>query len=172
MAKNEKEISLSYSYLLTAGIFFLLLLVARLCSEGLEFAVLRVFAVLLLLSSLVFIFLPFSQLKKYGHVQEGQSYINTTQVADKGLYSLVRHPQHLGYILLDIGFMLLSIDWIKITLGLLALLFFYLQTKNEDQYCLRIFGKAYEDYCGEVPAINPIIGLWRKLKKADDHQSN
>ena len=165
MAKNKNDVSLPYYNLLTAGILFLLLMVSRALIGGFEIIPLRAFAILLLISACFFIFLPFSQLKKYGRVEKGQSYINTTQIADKGLYSLVRHPQYLGYILLDIGFVLLSLHWVKIIIGMTALLFFYLQTKSEDEYCLQIFGKEYEKYCDEVPAINPIMGFWRKLKK-------
>ena len=172
MAKNNTEASIPYYYLLAAGIFFLLLMISRAFLGGLEIILLRVFAILLLLSAVFFIFLPFSQLRKYGCVEEGQSYINTTQVADKGLYSLVRHPQYLGYILLDIGFVLLSLHWVKIILGMTALLFFYLQIKSEDAYCLRIFEKEFEKYCNEVPAINPIMGLWRKLQKSKEIKSD
>ena len=60
--------------------------------------ILRVIGLVNLVIAVAFIFPPFYQLKKYGKLRPGGTYMNSTVVADRGLYAILRHPQYLGYI--------------------------------------------------------------------------
>jgi protein-S-isoprenylcysteine O-methyltransferase Ste14 len=119
--------------------------------------------VLLLATSVVFMFVPFSQLAKYGEAES--NYMDTKAVADRGLYAIVRHPQYLGYVLLFLGFSLLSNHWVTYLIAAVGIAVLYTQTVAEEKDCQTRFGSAYRDYMARVPRLNFILGLWRFLKK-------
>ena len=50
-------------------------------------------------SGLVFGWLPVIEFRKKGRVRKGRSYIHTTKLVDTGIYSIVRHPQFVTFIL-------------------------------------------------------------------------
>ena len=50
-------------------------------------------------SGIVFGMLPVMEFRKKGRVRMGKSYIHTTKLVDTGIYSIVRHPQFVTFIL-------------------------------------------------------------------------
>ncbi len=72
---------------------------------------------IILLLSAVFGWLPIFTLKKHGRTEEGKSYIHTTQLVDRGIYGIVRHPQYLAGILICIGLALIAQSLLSILLG-------------------------------------------------------
>jgi protein-S-isoprenylcysteine O-methyltransferase Ste14 len=68
-------------------------------------------------SGMVFGALPVFEFRKKGGVRKGQSYIHTTKLVDTGIYSVVRHPQYVTFIMWAISGMLLFQHWIVILLG-------------------------------------------------------
>lgn len=122
---------------------------------------LRAAGVPILAAAGVFMFVPFYLLKRYGQVDQAKSYIDTTVVVDRGLYSIVRHPQYLGYTFLVVGFILLSQNWLIAVPGLLAIVCFYLQSVAEERFCREEFGEPYEDYLRHVPRFNFVWGIIR-----------
>ena len=68
-------------------------------------------------SGLVFGGLPVFEFRKKGGVKKGKSYIHTTRLVDTGIYSVVRHPQYVTFMLWAIAGMLLFQHWIIILLG-------------------------------------------------------
>ena len=62
---------------------------------------------LYVVSGLVFGWLPVIEFRKKGGVRKGKSYIHTTQLVDTGIYSIVRHPQYVTFILWAIAGILL-----------------------------------------------------------------
>lgn len=111
----------------------------------------------------VFFIPPFILLKKHGQTDHGSPYFDTNVPVDRGLYAVVRHPQYLGYILLALGFMLLSQHVLTVTLGAIAIFFFYLHTLREEVFCIRHLGRGYDDYCKRVPRFNAVSGTIRYL---------
>ena len=51
---------------------------------------------------------PILTLVRHGRPTEGESYLHTTVLVDSGLFSVVRHPQYLAYILFMLTFGLLA----------------------------------------------------------------
>jgi protein-S-isoprenylcysteine O-methyltransferase Ste14 len=51
----------------------------------------------LLVFSIILILLAGYEFKKYGGAPEGESVVQTTVLVDSGIYSIVRHPQYLGF---------------------------------------------------------------------------
>jgi len=116
--------------------------------------------------SIVFGFLPMYTLKKKGGVQKGKSYVHTTKLVDTGIYSIVRHPQHLSGLLLIVSLALLSQHWLSIIAGTIAFLTLYIDILRADTGCIKKFGEDYKYYMKRVPRFNFILGIFRKLRKA------
>ncbi|MCW8802107.1 MAG: isoprenylcysteine carboxylmethyltransferase family protein [Candidatus Bathyarchaeota archaeon] len=115
-------------------------------------------------SGIVFGLLPVFEFRKKGRVQTGKSYIHTTQLVDTGIYSIVRHPQYLTFIMWAIAGMLLFQHWIVILLGVLVLPLTYLDLIKADKEAIKKFGCAYESYMKKVPRTNFLLGIIRKFK--------
>jgi protein-S-isoprenylcysteine O-methyltransferase Ste14 len=123
-------------------------------------------------SGLCLALLPFSTLRRYGEASPGESYMMTTTVADRGLYAVVRHPQYLGYMCLNVTFMLISPHWLIILLGSTAIMLLYLFALQEEKRLIKKFGEAYQEYMGRVPRFNIIWGLVRRviMGGGDNHE--
>ncbi len=91
--------------------------------------------------------------------------METTVVADRGLYAIVWHPQYLGYMLLYAGFTLLSQHWVSLLIATVGIAILYMQALAEEHLCQDKFGSAYDKYMLRVPRFNLILGLWRYLKR-------
>ena len=115
-------------------------------------------------SGIVFGLLPVFEFRKKGRVQTGKSYIHTTQLVDTGIYSIVRHPQYLTFIMWAIAGMLLFQHWIVILLGVLVLPLTYLDLIKADKEAIKKFGCDYESYMKKVPRTNFLLGIIRKFK--------
>jgi len=130
-----------------------------------ELVVLRKIGAGVLIVAAVFIFLPFVMLRRYGQPPKGKIYMDTTVIVDRGVYAIVRHPQYLGYILLNLGFMLLLQGPSAFLLGFLAIVFFFVHTIQEDRFCAAKFGDKWRDYSGETPRLNAALGIWLVMRR-------
>ena len=114
---------------------------------------------------MVFVIYPFIYFKLKGNVSKGKSYVHTNTIVTSGLYSIIRHVQYTGGILaIFIATPLLYPHWIFIVLGIPGILLVYLGTKREDKLLIEKFGNEYKKYIDEVPAINILAGILRKIK--------
>jgi protein-S-isoprenylcysteine O-methyltransferase Ste14 len=118
----------------------------------------------ILFLSAVFGWLPIFTFRARGKV-EGNSYINTTVLVDSGIYSIVRHPQYLAGILINIALSLITTHWLVILLGCFSLVIYYFDTFTEEEQNLEKFGDEYLDYQSRVPRINFLLGIYRVLLK-------
>jgi len=126
---------------------------------------LRIIGVIMLLISPVFIFTPFFLLSNRKDNEDGKTYMEVRNIADNGLYAVVRHPQYSGYMMLAGGFAFLSQNPVILTLAIFSIICFYLQSLKEEQYCLDHFGKVYKDYLQRVPRFNIILGIFRVIRR-------
>jgi protein-S-isoprenylcysteine O-methyltransferase Ste14 len=113
--------------------------------------------------SAVFGWLPILTMRKWGHVPEGKSYMHTTQLVDRGVYAIVRHPQYLAGMLMGIALTLIAQHWIVAVLGAIVVLTTYADTFAEEVACLEKFGEEYERYRERVPRVNFVTGIVRAL---------
>lgn len=116
-------------------------------------------------SGFIFGMLPTFEFRKKGEVKENKSYIHTTKLVDTGIYSIVRHPQYLTFILWGIAGMLLFQHWIVILLGIPVLPLTYIDMIKADKDAIEKFGDDYEKYMQKVPRANFILGIIKKLTK-------
>lgn len=126
---------------------------------------LRTIGVLILVSAAIFIFMPFHLLAKHGKTKAMENYIQAEKVVHHGLYSVLRHPQYLGYMLLAVGFALLSQHWVAVALTILGMICFYIQALQEEKHCLARFGEPYRRYLQRVPRFNLVQGIWRVFQE-------
>ena len=116
-------------------------------------------------SGIVFGWLPVIEFRKKGEVKEGKSYIHTTKLVDTGIYSIVRHPQYVTFILFAISGMLLFQHWIVIVLGIPIIPLTYFDLIKADKDAIEKFGDDYKAYMKKVPRANFLLGIFRRFLK-------
>jgi len=127
---------------------------------------LRVLGALTVMGALIIHIIAGRTLKRLGH-SRGQGGIWPDRLVTVGIYSCMRHPQHLGLALIPLGLTallasptaLISSGW-----GILAASLFVLAI--EEPECLEKFGTAYHEYMNRTPAFSlepscVVIGLKR-----------
>ncbi len=116
-------------------------------------------------SGIVFGMLPVMEFRKKGKVRKGKSYIHTTKLVDTGIYSIVRHPQFVTFILWAIAGMLLFQHWIIILLGIPIIPLTYIDLIRADKDAIEKFGDDYKRYMQKVPRMNLLLGVIRLLRR-------
>ena len=116
------------------------------------------------LSGIVFGMLPVLEFRKKGRVIKGKSYIHTTQLVDSGIYSIVRHPQFVTFILWAFAGMLLFQHWIIVLLGIPIIILTYIDLIRADKSSIEKFGEDYKAYMRKVPRTNFLLGIIRQLR--------
>ena len=119
------------------------------------------------ISGIVFGTLPVFEFRRKGGVQKGQSYIHTTKLVDTGIYSIVRHPQYITFILWAFSGMLLFQHWIVILLGVPVIPLTYIDLIRADKACVERFGDDYKAYMKKVPRANFLLGIIRRFRKSE-----
>ena len=122
--------------------------------------------ILYFLSGILFGALPVFEFRKKGGVHKGQSYIHTTKLVDTGIYSIVRHPQYITFILFALSGMMLFQHWIVILLGVPVIPLTYIDLIRADRACVERFGDDYKAYMKKVPRANFLLGIIRRLRKS------
>ncbi len=117
-------------------------------------------------SGLIFGMLPVFEFRKKGEVQKGQSYIHTTKIVDTGIYSVVRHPQYITFILWALSGMLLFQHWLIILIGVPVIPLTYIDLIRADKACTERFGEDYKTYMKKVPRANFFLGIIRRLRES------
>jgi protein-S-isoprenylcysteine O-methyltransferase len=85
-------------------------------------------------------------------VQEGQKVIST------GPYRLVRHPSYTGAIFLYVGTLLFLQAWVAAMLALVFMvLAFSRRIRYEEGLLVSSLGQEYQDYCGRVKRLVPLV---------------
>ena len=116
-------------------------------------------------SGIVFGWLPVTEFRRKGEVRKGRSYIHTTRVVDTGIYSIVRHPQYVTFMLWAIAGMLLFQHWIIIVMGIPIMPLTYIDLMRADKDAIDKFGDDYKAYMKKVPRANFLLGIIRLLQR-------
>ena len=118
-------------------------------------------------SGLVFGWLPVIEFRKKGGVRRGKSYIHTTKLVDTGIYSIVRHPQFLTFMLWAVAGVLLFQHWIVVLLGIPIFPLTYVDLIRADRDAIERFGDDYKAYMKKVPRANFLLGIIRRFRKSE-----
>lgn len=130
-----------------------------------QYRSLRYIGLLFGVSALFLVFVPMFTLRRYGRVERGKDYMQTTIVVERGPFSFVRHPQYLGYMFISVTFMLTTQHWLVVALGSAAIALFYLYALSEEGRLKGKFGEQYEAYMGRVPRFNLLAGAIRAARR-------
>lgn len=122
-------------------------------------------ALVLLFFALILWPFPFFALRKHGNINSNGSFLATTQLVDRGVYAIVRHPQYLAMILLNVALLLLDQNWITAVISILSSFMLVKGSREEEKNLIDQFGEQYCDYCQKVPAFNPFGKLFLKKFK-------
>lgn len=125
--------------------------------------------VLYVFSGILFGLWPVLEFRKKGRVRSGHSYIHTTQLVETGVYSIVRHPQYVTFILWAVAGMFLFQHWLILLLGIPILPLTYLDLLRADDDAIEKFGADYVAYMTRVPRANFLLGLIRRLQGNQQH---
>ena len=101
---------------------------------------------LYIFSGIVFGMLPVFEFRKMGRVKKGKSYIHTTKLVDTGIYSIVRHPQFITFMLWAIAGMFIFQHWIVIILGIPIIPLTYIDLLNADKDGIKKFGDEINEF--------------------------
>ena len=115
-------------------------------------------------SGFIFGMLPTFEFRKKGGVKKGKSYIHTTKLVDTGIYSVVRHPQYITFMMFAIAGILLFQHWIVICLGIPVIPLTYVDLINADKDGIKKFGDDYRKYMKKVPRANFLVGILRGIR--------
>jgi protein-S-isoprenylcysteine O-methyltransferase Ste14 len=124
-------------------------------------------AAIYILSGVVFGWLPMGEFRRRGGVKKGESYMKTTKLVDTGVYSIVRHPQYVTFILWAIAGMLLFQHWMVILLGIPVIPLVYMDLIKADKDAIGKFGDEYRRYMERVPRSNFLLGIIRNIRRAE-----
>jgi protein-S-isoprenylcysteine O-methyltransferase Ste14 len=116
---------------------------------------------------ILLIILAMVTLRRKGDLQEGGDFTATTVVVKRGVYSVVRHPLYLGWLLTYPAAMLVSQHWLIVILGVIGIVSMDQITRMADEQLVKKFGEDYKTYMQEVPRLNVILGIVRKLMRRD-----
>jgi len=81
-------------------------------------------------------------------------------VATTGLYSKMRHPQYVGFVLIMFGFLLMWPTILTIAMFPVLLYMYYRLGKSEESDSIQAFGDEYREYVKRTPAFIP---KWQTL---------
>lgn len=152
------------SWLATAA--FVALVGAVILVDSRPTPVMRGLAIIFLGAGVLFTALPFHQLRRYGAAPMGGGYMQTTAVAQRGLYALVRHPQYLGHAFLAWGLAASTPHWFTILPALAVSVGCRAQAHGEERVLLERFGDVYRAYMRTVPRFGLLTGLVRYARRA------
>jgi len=85
--------------------------------------------------------------------------VETKKLVVNGVYAVVRHPQYLGWVLMYLALVFFNLHWAVVVLGFIGMVCVYEIARQEDRRLVERFGKSYERYMGNVPAMNLLMGV-------------
>ena len=121
------------------------------------------FGWMLLVLSIYFALAPVYIFKKIANVPEGKSYIHTKTIVDTGLFGVVRHPQYLSMLLVEIGLVLIVQHWLILIFSIICFILTYHGILIQDKILVRKFKDDYIKYMKKVPRTNFLWGLIKSL---------
>jgi len=120
---------------------------------------------MVLVVGLLLVLPSFVYFRKRGEPAEGRNLMYTTVVVDSGTYSIVRHPQFLGVMLLLCASILISQHWLTAIMGVPCIVQMPIWMREAEEHLIRKFGDDYKRYMEKVPKMNLLLGLVRLLRR-------
>ena len=77
------------------------------------------------------------------------------RLATSGIYSRLRHPQYVAFVLIMFGFLLQWPTLVTIVMFPILVFMYWRLARREEAEARKVFGSAYDDYVRKVPAFIP-----------------
>jgi protein-S-isoprenylcysteine O-methyltransferase Ste14 len=106
--------------------------------------------------------------KAIGKRAEGKKWMDTNRVVESGIYSIIRHPMYLAFILMAIALIFISQYWLNVIVGIIRIVLLYYVMREEEKGDLEKFGQGYKDYMKKVPRLNFIKGILIVKRSKDE----
>lgn len=116
--------------------------------------IILIFGIIILRKSMI----DFRAIKK----EDGKNWLDTINVVNYGIYSIIRHPMYLSFMLMAIGLSLISQYLLNVIIGIARILMLYYVMIEEEKMDLKKLGLEYKEYMEKVPRLNFIKGILRK----------
>ncbi len=110
-----------------------------------------------------FIFAAILTLRRRGGTSRGRDFAHTTRIITDGLYGLIRHPLYFGWLVMYLSLMCFSQHWAALLSGGVGVLSMVIIARQEDQALIEKFGEPYRKYQADVPGLNLLVGIYRKI---------
>jgi protein-S-isoprenylcysteine O-methyltransferase Ste14 len=68
-----------------------------------------------------------------------------------GPYRFSRHPIYMALLMVVLSVMIMSFSWIFLIIAIIFVIHFLLVVPAEEKYCLKKYGKEYQDYLNKTP---------------------
>ena len=68
-----------------------------------------------------------------------------------GSYRYSRHPIYFGFFLIYISISIMSVSWIFLVITIIFAIHLLIVVPAEERYCLKTYGKEYQDYIERTP---------------------
>lgn len=78
-----------------------------------------------------------------------------TSVVREGIFSKIRHPIYLGFILMNWGVFAVVFSWPFLTLSVMFTVIWYLEARAEEKVLCKRFPREYGKYQKKIPMILP-----------------
>ena len=98
---------------------------------------------------------------KKGASANKKKWLETTVIVDTGVYSIIRHPMYLSFMMYPVALMCISQHWLSVVLGIPFISYMYFSMISEERNNIKRFGDAYLSYMKKVPRMNIIAGFVR-----------
>ena len=158
---NRRFIIISYSI---TFLFIIQIILCILFYNWLKIDLLAYIGWIILILGIIILWKSQIDFKKMGKKIEGKSWLETDYVVDIGIYSVIRHPMYLSFILMALGLILMSQYWLMVIIGIARVIMLYYVILEEEKSDLKRFGHEYEYYMSRVPQLNFFIGILYRNK--------
>jgi protein-S-isoprenylcysteine O-methyltransferase Ste14 len=112
----------------------------------------------------VLIVLPLLMIYRGNRTKSEKGWFDAVRIVDKGIYSVVRHPLYLGWMLMYVVVILFGQHWVTLLMGIVGIVCVYLISLQEEQRLIERLGEDYVRYLQKVPRLNIFLGIIRVLQ--------
>lgn len=113
----------------------------------------------------ILIVLPLIMIYGRARGKKNEEWLETTTVVDTGIYSLVRHPLYLGWLLMYVVVIFFGQHWITSVMGIAGIASVYLIAIQEDLRLTISLGEEYISYMQKTPRLNILRGIIRVIRQ-------
>lgn len=113
----------------------------------------------------ILIILPLIMIYGRAKGRRDKGLLETMPIVDSGIYSLVRHPLYLGWLLMYVVVIFFGQHWIPLVMGIAGIACVYLISVQEDMRLVTSLGDDYVRYMQKTPGMNIIPGIVRVLRR-------